>query len=160
MKDALCFTVEVRQGRSGGASQTARRRWATSARIRSRRSNQASKRARCGPRQLSETEVVSLGGRRGRRSRGSGCQVLEQRIDSRVEALSADTVAVTTASLRSDRNFVRLVRVAKRRSEGAAAQKSLWVRQRRAVQIGRATRGVRHSVPRPLQTETRTGSVD
>src|SRR5208337_1114828 len=83
-----------------------------------------------------------------------------EELDSRVEALSADTVIVTTASLRSDRNFVRLVRVAKRWSEGAAAQKFLWVRPRRAVQIRRATRGVRHSVPRPLQTETRTGSVD
>ncbi len=85
---------------------------------------------------------------------------LVKELDPRVEAPSADTVAVTTASLRSDRNFVRLVRVAKRQSEGAAVQKSLCVRQRRAIQIGRATRGVRHNVPQPLQTETRTGSVD
>ena len=38
--------------------------------------------------------------------------------------------------------------------------KNLFVFANRAIQIGRATRGVRHNVPQPLQTETRTGSVD
>ena len=80
--------------------------------------------------------------------------ILALRYCPRIQSLSR------LRSLRSDRNFVRLIRVAKRRSEGAAAQKSLCVRQRRAIQIGRATRGVRHNVPRPLQIETRTGSVD
>ena len=98
-------------------------------------------------------------GRKRRKGRETG-QAPCQELDPRGEAPSADTVAVTTASLRSDRNFVRLVRVAKRQSEGAAVQKSLCVRQRRAIQIGRATRGVRHNVPQPLQTEARTGSVD
>ena len=80
--------------------------------------------------------------RRKRRKGRETAREPRQELDSRVEVLSADTVAVATASLRSDRNFVRLIRVAKRRSEGAAAQKSLCVRQRRAIQIGRATRGV------------------
>ena len=43
-----------------------------------RRSSQASKRARCGPSQSSDAEVVSPGGRRGCRSPSSGRLVLAQ----------------------------------------------------------------------------------
>src|ERR1700722_20428524 len=61
--------------------------------------------------------------------------------------------------LRPDDYFVRLLRVAKRRSGRAAAQKSPWPHRRRATENVRATRGTRYSVPQPRQTEMRTGSV-
>ena len=102
-----------------------------------RRSHAAKSGSRLSDRRSRRASIAS-GGRKRRKGRETA-QEPRQELDSRAEAPSADTVAITTASLRSDRNFVRLVRVAKRRLEGAAAQKSLWVRRRRAIQIGRAT---------------------
>ncbi len=69
-------------------------------------------------------------------------------------------IAVATASLRPDGHFVRLARVAKRQSERAAAQKSPWPHRRRAIEIGRATPGVRHTAPQPQQILKRTEFVD
>ena len=64
-----------------------------------------------------------------------------------------------SAPLQPDDHFVRLLRVAKRRSGRAAAQKSPWAHRRHAIENVRATPGVRHSVPLPQQTEMRTGSI-
>jgi hypothetical protein len=69
-------------------------------------------------------------------------------------------IAPATASPRPDGHFVRLVRVAKRRSGRAGARKFPWVHRRRATETGRVIPGVRRTAPQPLQTEMRTEYVD
>jgi hypothetical protein len=98
-------------------------------------------------------------GRKRRKGRETG-QAPCQELDPRVEAPSADTVAVTTRESPVGPKFRQARPSCKATVGGSRSQKSLCVRQRRAIEIGRATRGVRHHVPQPLQTETRTGSVD